>query len=1261
MNKKFSTLMAVFLAAGATFTAEAGVVKVTTPVNGKQYVIGVKDAGLTAGKFSVATQILMTNANKDGVDVAVAPQNATTLDAFTQWFFNSTTANQYRISLEASAKYLATSSATEMTITDGVEVTNVAKDTWVVSGDKLGADFDGATSVACNDKIEFTPVVGTAGKVALGSTGSDIAFYAETYDEAEETIGGMTFNLKNSVAANEFVFIKIGDKFVSVNAAGDAIEMVSADALKTTEGKFRATFKVSSSGKQYTAIAKASGNALTAGVSTGDILTLGAGTDFFFDVSDTYIGQKGASMYTATGATNYVGENGKTTAVGVTTPDQRPEVKIYKSSNILMASAGSAVNPLIQAENFVSGGKYLLSSDGTNFQKFSSINGDVVVLAATTTVDEDAMWVVKESKSSSGDYTYTFYNEKNKAYLKFATGTTVFSSAIAGQGYTGGFQLVASGVASAITAATGANATLSGYTAGTTTNQIFGLYDAGSAPYTNTELAALENGTFSMTIAIDKDNVGKKAIKGADIFDGSLTPVAATANATRFQLKDADGKYIVLAKKEAWGVSDLNGASNRGLKFTKVTEANKDKTDYYSWFEIGYPMVTGKTYEELIVNVYAASTGGISEGRLFISEVDKNYYLTVTKTLGTDEVWAYAKTGGSTLVDLKTFIQKGKFYTVAQVNEDYQIEKVLGTAIGGDAALLDKGAVQMDQPEGQWAASVVAGKLVLTNRESKAAYDKLGILYSTDKDNVYKNGDKLYLINAVEKHAATDGYEAWTNEQLRDEQYTFGFYSNVLGAAAYLSENHSNKHLIGLEKDIKNATSWNVKAFDAKRTDAAQTDSVYVISNLYFWNKDKKGGADWDFVADTLKTVSYKFINAANGEPVKFSTEENAYVCDEDKAVDNAPRFAIKKMADGKYNVVAVKANGASIATDKYYVLGGDKLYGGFSVAQGNVNATRMYNKSENDLVVLEKTAAPEYVKRNMGDTIRIFREGAEASILFEKGEFLGLENIHEFTKMAPAMYVDTAYYNRGTNNRWQYLLGVEIDRKVVNDDCGVPSHEKFHADTTYGRFLVNLVDSAELYKKTHLHDNKYVNTEKFAKLGFVKGFHTNDTLIIQRNGVLIPAKEDSIYMGSKDFNVAKFAFRIVDHETNAFKIETLYKKYSEGPDGKEDKLGYLKWMNGYVVVVNAIENGDTFNLKADPSAPTANDKITASTFSVVATDGAVIIKGAAGKTVSISNIVGQTIASRVLSSDNETVNVSVRGVVIVSVEGESAVKAIVK
>lgn len=319
----------------------------------------------------------------------------------------------------------------------------------------------------------------------------------------------MTFNLKNSVAADEYVFIKIGDKFVSVAADGSTVEMVSADALKTTEGKFRATFKVSGTTKyQAVAATNQTNSFLKAGVSAGNGLSLDAtasATEFFFDNSTTYIGQKGASMYTATGAANYVNEEGKTTAVGVTTPDQRPEVKIYESSNILKAADGSSQIRLISAENFVSGGKYLLSSDGTNFQKVTAVAAGtgVVTLAATTTIDEDAMWEVKQTVDASGNYSYTFYNVGKKAYLKLTSGSTTYNSGIEEQGYTGGFVLVAAGTNTALSQNGNVAATLATL-ALTDAKQLFGLYDAGSAPYTNTELAALENGAFSMTIAIDQ-------------------------------------------------------------------------------------------------------------------------------------------------------------------------------------------------------------------------------------------------------------------------------------------------------------------------------------------------------------------------------------------------------------------------------------------------------------------------------------------------------------------------------------------------------------------------------------------------------------------------------------------------------------------------------------------------------------------------------------------------------------------------------------
>ena len=53
-------------------------------------------------------------------------------------------------------------------------------------------------------------------------------------------------------------------------------------------------------------------------------------------------------------------------------------------------------------------------------------------------------------------------------------------------------------------------------------------------------------------------------------------------------------------------------------------------------------------------------------------------------------------------------------------------------------------------------------------------------------------------------------------------------------------------------------------------------------------------------------------------------------------------------------------------------------------------------------------------------------------------------------------------------------------------------------------------------------------------------------------------------------------------------------------------------------------------------------------------------VKGAAGKNVVITNVLGQTVANTVISSDNATISAPA-GIVVVAVEGEAAVKAIVK
>ena len=74
----------------------------------------------------------------------------------------------------------------------------------------------------------------------------------------------------------------------------------------------------------------------------------------------------------------------------------------------------------------------------------------------------------------------------------------------------------------------------------------------------------------------------------------------------------------------------------------------------------------------------------------------------------------------------------------------------------------------------------------------------------------------------------------------------------------------------------------------------------------------------------------------------------------------------------------------------------------------------------------------------------------------------------------------------------------------------------------------------------------------------------------------------------------------------------------------------------------------------------TDNEEIATSEVTVIAQQGAVRIANAAGKKVVVTNILGQTVANTVITSSDATI-AAPQGVVVVAVEGEEAVKAIVK
>ena len=132
---------------------------------------------------------------------------------------------------------------------------------------------------------------------------------------------------------------------------------------------------------------------------------------------------------------------------------------------------------------------------------------------------------------------------------------------------------------------------------------------------------------------------------------------------------------------------------------------------------------------------------------------------------------------------------------------------------------------------------------------------------------------------------------------------------------------------------------------------------------------------------------------------------------------------------------------------------------------------------------------------------------------------------------------------------------------------------------------------------------------------------------------------------------------------------------YTPGnPDGDiaPKQAAWLKMQNGCLVlsdgnskfneVVTGSDDALIFNVEhvCGDEIAVDNENIAVEGVSVVAGNGQVTIMGAAGKNVTITNILGKVIASQVIASDNATIAVPA-GIVAVAVEGEAAVKAIVK
>ena len=269
------------------------------------------------------------------------------------------------------------------------------------------------------------------------------------------------------------------------------------------------------------------------------------------------------------------------------------------------------------------------------------------------------------------------------------------------------------------------------------------------------------------------------------------------------------------------------------------------------------------------------------------------------------------------------------------------------------------------------------------------------------------------------------------------------------------------------------------------------------------------------------------------------------------------------------------------------------------------------------------------------------------------------------------------------------------------------------------GKYLINFHDFANKYGWSTLsngeQDADYM-WKKYDRAGFVEAIRVADTLYILRdefknlpnekiNFADLNKAEEDAWTAAKKAGVSEDEFvshkyilsgdnhkyvtwsmRFVNKEVaaneveadRAFLFESMKSKHVSGynnsamGDIAPTYAAWLRMQNGCLVLSDDRSSnfdemntgGDDaliFNVEQGDDIATDNETIdTVEGISVVASNGTVTVQGAAGKSVVITNILGKVIAETVLTSDNATISVPA-GIVAVAVDGEEAVKAIVK
>ncbi|GEM_PF-2606390 len=571
------------------------------------------------------------------------------------------------------------------------------------------------------------------------------------------------------------------------------------------------------------------------------------------------------------------------------------------------------------------------------------------------------------------------------------------------------------------------------------------------------------------------------------------------------------------------------------------------------------------------------------------------------------------------------------------------------------------------------------------------------------------NGDKVYVqlvdVSSFNNNIATNNKYGYASEdavapQLYRKAYLLRVYddSKLANNHKYIVRDYSNDNTYAVMSFTKENLEWGFQNLYEPYGNGTGIYAPNVLDGYrlgMFFLKENNQLLSGENLTDT---TCYYALQEAYLTLVENTTNKYEFIEARPERVgvrDASLRFSI----EDQYQEERVATFGFIIDNAPLY-----RRLGVTDPEDGYKDLTRDTGK-----IYTINSTAREYLYEIRGSKNPYYKEGLN---------LLGKEGKGDDKKAA--LFIDTAYVRNNTNMP-QYMFAVDVTVQPAGMLCDVPEHNTpeyiaNHGDCGHkkpskgyvvGRYLINAEDSVQYSEqsKSYIWDNKYT------RLAFVWAKHIEDTLIILGDdGMDVDPKKltraDSIFLGDNLHNIngrdmsggtlpgavsdttgywkgdakavanyyhsarpkygiknAVFALRLIDNKPEAdFLIESAGDdKIPSGSTGK-----WVAVKNGVPVIASyntysdAILDAERFNIERTNEIPTNNEAITDNNVKVVAGYGEVTVYNAANKKVTVNNVLGQTVAATIANSDQATIQLP-KGIVVVSVDGEKAIKAIVK